>query len=232
MWSTRVGYCAVFCLTSILLLSTQARSQQPAPVAPAVVTAVTDLSGCKSGNATSCNTYGASLLAACTTTGTAIQQLGCKRQAQCYQDRGRALAGSGKNAPSTDSCDAMLRIGTGDNLRGGISNTPVVYIPVITFSFPDMWAGDCSEQKGTLIVRSGGEIDWDAVVSTSRTIFGDVWHAKFIFKDKNGVQLNNLTTYDSPKMGSPGMNVHWTFTDHIDPKIVDKIVTTDQVPSC
>jgi hypothetical protein len=78
----------------------------------------------------------------------------------------------------------MLGSGTGDQLTGGISNTPVVFIPVITFNFPDMWAGDCSKQKGTLIVRSGGEVDWDAVVSTSHTIFGDVWHAKFIFKDK------------------------------------------------
>ena len=196
---------------------------------PTSFSGVSDLDSCKNGQRGACTTYGQNLASACTTQGgTPPQQLGCMRKAQCYEDRGLALPNP--TAPSASSCDAMLMAGTGDIVGAGAIGG--LFVPIMNFTFQDMHSGDCLQEKGLLSFRENGQVDWDAVVSTSHTVFGDVWHARFNFLDADGVAIGNTMSHDSPTMGVPGNRQHWTFTDHVDSSILHKIAQVREVPSC
>ncbi|AHH94961.1 hypothetical protein GCM10010174_34740 [Kutzneria viridogrisea] len=70
-----------------------------------------------------------------------------------------------------------------------------------TYVWPtDQHAGDCTLYGGaSLVLSSDGKAQWHAFVSTSHTFSGDIWHATFQLKDRNGFPLGELRS-DSPTM--------------------------------
>jgi hypothetical protein len=82
----------------------------------------------------------------------------------------------------------------------------------------------------TLTLKADGAISWDAIVITSHTNFGDIWHARFEFVDKDGVELGNLLDVDSPKFGTAKQ--HWNWSGTFDKSLFPRIVGINELSSC
>jgi hypothetical protein len=213
-------------LAMLVFLFGFAASPQPqVDNAPPVQSGVSNLDSCKAGQGDSCLAYGQALVLACPNGGSALQQLQCHRKAQCYQNRGMQLKSKNPNPLTTDQCDAMLTGGSGDYITG-------VYLPVATWRWDDdLHAGNCTQSDGKLALQADGLVTWDAVVMTSTSTFGDIWHARFELDDADGVALGPLIDIDSQRF-SPGAKVHWHGNSTFDKSLFPKIASVKEHSAC
>ena len=60
--------------------------------------------------------------------------------------------------------------------------------------------GACEQSNGQLALRSDGTGTWSCITTSHNAYEGDVWHADFAVKDRNGATLFGLGPFYSPLM--------------------------------
>ena len=80
--------------------------------------------------------------------------------------------------------------------------------------WPELHAGDCQQDNGTLVIRSDGTGDWSATTLTYHTHSGDVWHSNFDFYTTAGSRLFRSATLNSPRMNDGNPPPHYFWTGH------------------
>jgi len=80
-----------------------------------------------------------------------------------------------------------------------------------TFTWGELFAGDCHQISGTLTLFSNGTGSWSATTWTDHTHSGDVWHSTFNVLTNGGASLFNLGEFNSPRMddGNPPPRYGW-----------------------
>ncbi len=119
-------------------------------------------------------------------------------------------------------------------LEAAHSTAEAVTVQTKRIPFGSVHRGDCEQDGGVLTFHSDGTGTFTCTTLTYHTHSGDVWHASFTVKGKNGATLFTTPTFNSPRMndGNPPPKYQWAAQFSFLPEWWQGITSASQNCSC